>query len=166
MRPHYSHSSRENATPSSGTSPLGSRKGVPPGRKRHLRSEFALLQTGSSLFHIVQFVNCWQILLNLSSKRLYRNSGKDRESRCLAFTSFTKREIGLSFTSQSWRDGKELNLQINVRHSTFWRSRCRPRPRRLSSLFFGCWDARSQSQVKSSRSPLSQIEISNWLQYR
>ena len=29
MRPHYSHSSRENATPSSGTSPLASCKGVP-----------------------------------------------------------------------------------------------------------------------------------------
>ena len=31
MRPHYSHSSRENATPSSGTSLLASCKGVPPG---------------------------------------------------------------------------------------------------------------------------------------
>ena len=30
MRPHYSHSSRENATPSSGTSLLASFKGVPP----------------------------------------------------------------------------------------------------------------------------------------
>ena len=30
MRPHYSHSSRENATPSSGRSPLASCKGVPP----------------------------------------------------------------------------------------------------------------------------------------
>jgi len=30
LRPHYSHSSCENATPSSGTSPLGSCKGVPP----------------------------------------------------------------------------------------------------------------------------------------
>ena len=29
MRPHSSHSSRENATPSSGTSPLASCKGVP-----------------------------------------------------------------------------------------------------------------------------------------
>ena len=29
MGPHYSHSSRENATPSSGTSPLASYKGVP-----------------------------------------------------------------------------------------------------------------------------------------
>ena len=30
MRPHYTHSSRENATPSSDTSLLGSCKGVPP----------------------------------------------------------------------------------------------------------------------------------------
>ena len=30
MRPHYSQSSRENATPSSGTSPLASCKGLPP----------------------------------------------------------------------------------------------------------------------------------------
>ena len=30
MRPHYSQSSRENATPSSGTSPLASYKEVPP----------------------------------------------------------------------------------------------------------------------------------------
>ena len=31
MRPHYSQSSRENATPSSGTSPVASYKEVPPG---------------------------------------------------------------------------------------------------------------------------------------
>ena len=31
MRPHYSQSSRENETPSSGTSPLASYKEVPPG---------------------------------------------------------------------------------------------------------------------------------------
>ena len=30
MRPHYSHYSRENATPSSGTSPIASCKKVPP----------------------------------------------------------------------------------------------------------------------------------------
>ena len=30
MQPHYSQSSRENATPSSGTSPLASHKEVPP----------------------------------------------------------------------------------------------------------------------------------------
>ena len=31
MQPHYSHSSRKNATPSSGTSPLASYEEVPPG---------------------------------------------------------------------------------------------------------------------------------------
>ena len=30
-------------------------------RKRHLKSEFALLQTLSRLFQLVQFVKCWQI---------------------------------------------------------------------------------------------------------
>ena len=43
MRPHYSHSSRENATPSSGTSPLGSCKGVPP-------RGFSFLSSSSSSF--------------------------------------------------------------------------------------------------------------------
>ena len=33
MRPHYSQSSRENVTPSSGTSPLASYKEVPPPRE-------------------------------------------------------------------------------------------------------------------------------------
>ena len=32
MQPHYSQSSRENATPSSGTSPVASYKEVPPAR--------------------------------------------------------------------------------------------------------------------------------------
>ena len=31
--------------------------------------------------------------LELSSKRLYQSSGKEKESRCLVFTSSTKREI-------------------------------------------------------------------------
>ena len=37
MRSHYSQSSRENATPSSGTSPVGSCKEVPPTGKISLR---------------------------------------------------------------------------------------------------------------------------------
>ena len=61
--------------------------------KSHLKSEFALLQTVSRLFQLVQFVKCWQIFLELNSKRLHQSSGKENESRCLAFTSSTKREI-------------------------------------------------------------------------
>ena len=34
-------------------------------RKRHLKSEFALHQTLSRLFHLVYFVKCWQVLANV-----------------------------------------------------------------------------------------------------
>ena len=65
--------------------------------KRHLKSEVALLQTLSLLFHLVQFVKCWQFFLELNSKWIYRSSGKEKENRlsllCLVFTFSTKREI-------------------------------------------------------------------------
>ena len=49
-------------------------------RKRHLKSEVALPQTLSRLFHLVQFVKCWQFFLELNSKILYQSSGKKRNS--------------------------------------------------------------------------------------
>ena len=61
-------------------------------RKRHLKSEFPLPQTLSRLFYLVQFVKCWHFFLEFNSKRLYRSSGKEKESHCLVFTSSTKRE--------------------------------------------------------------------------
>ena len=51
------------------------------------KSEVSLLQTLSRLFHHVQFDRCWQFVLELS--RLYRSLGKEKERRCLAFTSST-----------------------------------------------------------------------------
>ena len=49
--------------------------------KRHLKSEFAPLQTLSRLFHIhlVYFVKCWQMFLELNSKGLYQSSGKEKK---------------------------------------------------------------------------------------
>ena len=62
-------------------------------RKRHLWSEFALHQTLSRLFHLVQFVKCWQIFLDLNFKgRQYQSSRKEKESWCLLFTSSRKRK--------------------------------------------------------------------------
>ena len=52
-----------------------------------------LLQTLSRIFHLVQFVKCWQIFLELNFKGLYQSSGKEKESRWLVFVSSTKREI-------------------------------------------------------------------------
>ena len=51
-------------------------------------------QSLSGMVHLVHFVKWWQIFLELNSKRLYQSSGKENESRCLVFTSSTKREIG------------------------------------------------------------------------
>ena len=62
-------------------------------RKRHLKSEFALPQTLSPLFHLVSFVKCCQFFLELNSKGLYQSSGKEKESCFLVFLSSTKREI-------------------------------------------------------------------------
>ena len=62
-------------------------------RERHLKSEFALLQTLSRLLHLVYFVKCWQMFLELNSKGLYQSSGKEKQSCCLAFPSSTKREF-------------------------------------------------------------------------
>ena len=55
-------------------------------RKRHLKSEFALLQTQSRLIHLVQFGKCWQIILEFKSQGLYCSSRKEKESLCLVST--------------------------------------------------------------------------------
>ena len=47
-------------------------------RKRHLKSEFAPLQTLSFSFHLVQFLKCWKFVWELNSNRLYRSSGKEK----------------------------------------------------------------------------------------
>ena len=59
-------------------------------RKRHLKGTVksqngitalgtvALLQTLPRLFHLVQFVKCWQFFVELNSKRLYESSGKEK----------------------------------------------------------------------------------------
>ena len=52
-------------------------------------------QSLSGMVHLVHFVKWWQIFLELNSKRLYQSSGKENESRCLVFTSSTKRKIRL-----------------------------------------------------------------------
>ena len=62
-------------------------------QKVHLKGKFALVQSLSRLFHLVKFVKCWQIFLQLISKGLCLSLGKEKERRCLLFTSSTKREI-------------------------------------------------------------------------
>ena len=81
--------------------------------KRHLKSEFALSQTLSRLFHLVQFVKCWQIFLELNSKGPRQSAGKEKESHCRVFTFSTKREIRhFHAIVVQWRQG-------NVKKSLF-----------------------------------------------
>ena len=49
-------------------------------RKRHLKSEVALLQTLSRLFHLVHFVKCWKFLLELILKDVWKFGKRKRKS--------------------------------------------------------------------------------------
>ena len=50
-------------------------------RKRHSKNEFALLQTLSRLFQLVQFVKFWQILCSSILKDCIKIQKKKKESR-------------------------------------------------------------------------------------
>ena len=74
----------------------------------------ALLQALSRLFQLVQFVKCWQIFLELNSKGLYQSSGREKESRCLVFTSSTNRKIKHFHVVVVQR--RQRNVQESVMH--------------------------------------------------
>ena len=48
-------------------------------QKRLLKREFAPLQTLWRLFHLVYFVKCWQMFLELNFKGRYQSSGKEKK---------------------------------------------------------------------------------------
>ena len=109
-----------------------------------LKVKVSLLHTLSRLFHLVQFTKCWEFSLELNSKRLYRSSGKGKESRCLVFTYSIKREIWhfyvvvlqwLQRNVQKKRDARaELLFCQSWNLLLFCRSRWRRRRRCLSYL--------------------------------
>ena len=83
-------------------------------RKRHLKSEFAPLQTLSRLFHLVHFVKCWQIFLELNSKRLHQRSGKgNRKSLSCVYVPETREIRQFHVAAVHWR---QRNVQKRVMH--------------------------------------------------
>ena len=100
----------------------------------------------SWLFHLVQFVKCWQFFfLELNCRRLYQSSGKEKESLCPLFTSSTKREIiNFHVVVVQWRQSNVQKSVIHVQIVFFflpnlnllllWSSRWRHRRRCLMSL--------------------------------
>ena len=91
---------------------------LPFSRRKGAATETSLKKwsraTLSHLFHLVRSVKYWQFLLELNFKRLYRSSGKEKGSRCLVFTSSTKREIRhFHVVVVQWR---QRNVQKSVMH--------------------------------------------------
>ena len=77
MRPHYSHSSREIATPPSGTSLLASCKGVPPGH-----FSLVIVQHVNNLV-LKEFSLCRVLCLNLwKKKRIYESCNCRQKNSC------------------------------------------------------------------------------------
>ena len=56
---------------------LGNNDGDGNEKATLIKSEVALLETLSRLFHLVQFIKCWQLFKELNSKRLYQSSGEE-----------------------------------------------------------------------------------------
>ena len=56
---------------------LGNNDGDGNEKATLIKSEVALLQTLSRLFHLVQFIKCWHLFKELNSKRLYQSSGEE-----------------------------------------------------------------------------------------
>ena len=112
-------------------------------RKRQLKGEFTLLQTLSCIFHLVQFVKCYQFFLELNSKRLYRSFTNEKQISCLVFMFSTKREIRqFHVVVVQWRQRNVQKSGMHVQSCCFaklnlllfCRSCCRRRRHCLSSL--------------------------------
>ena len=61
----------------------------------NIGDSFRLPQTLLRLFHLVQFVECWRIFLELNSKGLYESSGKEKESCCVVLCSRPRQNVKL-----------------------------------------------------------------------
>ena len=79
-------------------------------RKRHLKSEVALLKIYRDCSISFSSSNAGNFFLDLN---LYLSSGKEKESRCLEFTSSTKRGILRRSREALWR---QSNVQKSVMH--------------------------------------------------
>ena len=83
-------------------------------RKHHLKSEFALPQTLSRLFHLVEFVKCWQIFLQLNFKGLYQSSRKEKE--VVVLCSRPRQNVKLGTFSRPSRATTATKCIISVMH--------------------------------------------------
>ena len=81
---------------------------------RDSKSEVALLQTLSRLFHVVQFVKWWQFFSGVEFEKTVSKSRKRKRSRGLVFTFSTKRKS--RYFHVVLLQGRQRNVQKSVMH--------------------------------------------------
>ena len=114
-----------------------------------------MLQTLSRLFHLVQFVKSWQIVLELNSKGLYRSSGKEKESCCVVFPASTKRQIRCFHIVVVQR--RQRNVQKSLMHVQLNRN-----PVGLNHLWLKLIQVHSQTaKTRRVRTPVTGMESDN-----
>ena len=85
MRPLYSHSTRENVTPSGGISPLASCMGVPPPPPSGVLGSLKIF----CVWQHSKFFKRWMNPASYPDIFLSREGGKERKGRCLPSVPFT-----------------------------------------------------------------------------
>ena len=83
-------------------------------RERHLELEFALFQTSSLLFYLVQFVKYGRIFLELILNDFIQGQKQEKGNRCLVFTSTITREFKKFHVVVV--QGRQRNVQESVMH--------------------------------------------------
>ena len=102
-------------------------------QKRHLKSEFALLQTLSRLFHLVYFVKCWQMFWSWILKDCIKGQGKKRKLlSCVPVLDKTWIQALWRCSRTTTAKNVQKKRDARAKLLLFCRSRCRPRRRCLS----------------------------------
>ena len=83
-------------------------------QKRHLKVNLCCFKLNSAYSISFNWWNVGEFFLELNSKRVYQNSEKGKESRCLVFRSSTKREIRQSHVVVVQR--RQRRVQKSVMH--------------------------------------------------
>ena len=109
--------------------------------KRPFKNEFMLLQILSCLFHLFQFIKCWQILLEFHYKKTVSKFRKrKRKLSCVHVLhktwnwALSCRSHTCTVTAKKWTEKSVMHVQRKPKPIACWCSRCRRHRHCSSSL--------------------------------
>ena len=88
--------------------------GVTTNQKRHLKSEFAHLQTSSILFNFILFGKYWRIFLGLNPKGPYLSLEEEKDNFCVVFTYSIKRACEIWIFHVAGVQRRQRNVQNSM----------------------------------------------------